>query len=70
MGRDILPEPENGPGQWWYSLKTKQVEYGPGSPGKDRMGPYPDRASAEAAMERARERTERWDEEDREWNDW
>ncbi|AAZ55007.1 hypothetical protein JCM3263A_09410 [Thermobifida fusca] len=68
--RDVLPTPEDGEDKWWYSLKTGKVERGPGSPTKDRLGPYPDRASAEAALERARQRNEQWEEEDREWNEW
>lgn len=53
--------------QWWYSLKTNQVEYGPGTANKDRLGPYPDRASAEAALATVRARNEAWDEEDERW---
>ena len=68
--RDVLPTPEDGEDKCWYSLKTGKVERGPGSPTKDRLGPYPDRASAEAALERARQRNEQWEEEDREWNEW
>ncbi|GLU46133.1 hypothetical protein [Nocardiopsis ansamitocini] len=54
--------------QWWYSLKTNQVEYGSGSPGKDRLGPYPDKAAAQAALSTAAERNKNWDEADEEWN--
>ena len=36
------------------------------SQGKDLLGPYPNRQDAEQALRSARERTERWDEEDRE----
>jgi hypothetical protein len=33
------------------------------------MGPYPTREAAQNALATAREKTERWDEEDREWNE-
>ncbi|TDQ52457.1 hypothetical protein [Actinorugispora endophytica] len=56
--------------KWWYSIKTDTVEYGPGSPNKDRLGPYPDRASAEAALSTAKARNDAWDKDDEKWEEW
>jgi len=50
-----------GNDQWWYNLRTQQVERGPGAPNAERMGPYASEAEAADAMERARERSEAWD---------
>ncbi len=38
-------------------------------PAIDRMGPYPDRATAERALEIAKQRTEAWDKSERDWDD-
>ncbi|WP_033424218.1 hypothetical protein [Actinomadura flavalba] len=53
-------------GDWWFCLKHMKVEHGPGCPDKDRMGPYSSQADAASALTTARQRNERWDEEDRE----
>lgn len=53
---------------WWYNTKTGQVEHGEVGKAIDRMGPYPDRETAERALDIARERTEAADRADREWN--
>ncbi len=55
--------------EFWVNTATGQVEQGRQSPALDRMGPYATRAEAEHAYERAAQRTEAWDEEDRQWND-
>jgi len=39
------------------------------SQGKDLMGPYPTHSEAELALEKARRRTEDWDEDDRRWRE-
>ncbi|MCD0451041.1 hypothetical protein LO762_17820 [Actinocorallia sp. API 0066] len=51
-------------GHWFYCLKHMRVEYGPGCPNKDRMGPYDTEDRAKHALEHARERNEAWDAED------
>ena len=56
--------------QYYFNLTTGQVEPAEGkSAAKDVLGPYATRAEAEQALERARARTEDWDEEDRRWDD-
>lgn len=56
--------------QWWYNVATGQVESDDTrSQGADVLGPYASEQEAARALELARERTERWDEADREWDD-
>ena len=55
--------------EFWFNTKTGQVEEGHQSDWRNLLGPYPDRASAERALQTAREKTERWDEEDRAWEE-
>ena len=58
----------NDSGQWWFCLKHKAVEQGPGCPNDERMGPYASSEEASGALQRAAERTESWDN-DPKWND-
>jgi hypothetical protein len=58
------------PEQYWYNIATQQVEQGHQSDWRNLMGPYPTREQAEQALQLAQANTERWDAEDREWNDW
>lgn len=52
--------------QYWYNVSTGQVEADEETSRKDDlMGPYPTREAAEHALQTARERTEKWDEEER-----
>lgn len=54
--------------QWWYNIATGQVESDDErSPGADLLGPYASQDEAARALQTAKERTERWDAEDREW---
>lgn len=53
-----------GNDEWWFNLRTQQVEQGPGSPNAERMGPYGSRAEAEHALERARETSDAFDGDD------
>jgi hypothetical protein len=56
--------------QYWYNIRTGQVETDDErSQNDDVMGPYASRDEAAAALATARARTERWDEEDREWEE-
>jgi hypothetical protein len=54
---------------YWYNVDTKSVESDE-TRGQDAnvMGPYATEAEARQAIEHARENTERWDDEDREWD--
>lgn len=52
---------------WYYCLTHQTVEQGKGCRGGDRMGPYPDEATAARALEIARERTRAVDESDKKW---
>ncbi|MFD9705348.1 hypothetical protein [Lentzea sp. NPDC059081] len=52
---------------WYYCLTHQAVEQGKGCKGPDRMGPYPDEATAARALEIARERTRAADEADRQY---
>lgn len=60
---------DDGAREFWYNPGTGEVEEGMQSPWTDRMGPYATREAAQAALERARTRTEDWDEEDRRWRE-
>lgn len=53
---------------FWYNIRTQQVETDENrSPNKDVMGPYESEEQARRALEIARDKSEHWDEEDREW---
>lgn len=56
--------------KYWFNVDTREVEFGHKSAGKHLLGPYDTEAEASLALERAAERTEKWDEEDHEWNTW
>jgi hypothetical protein len=53
---------------YWFCLTHSSVEPDEGCAHAERLGPYPDRATAEQALERARKRSEAWDHDVR-WND-
>lgn len=55
--------------QWYFCLRHNEVEPADGCRAADRLGPYPDRETAAMALQLARERTEREDQADRDWND-
>ncbi|WP_026426189.1 hypothetical protein [Actinokineospora inagensis] len=59
------PQPDPG---WYYNTRTNQVEHGTRSRSVDLLGPYPDRATAEQALDIARARTKAADEADKSWN--
>nr|NLD40358.1 SPOR domain-containing protein [Actinomycetales bacterium] len=57
--------------KYYYNLKTGEVELGRKSGAFERMGPYDTYEEAAAALAAAQERTEAWDEADKEWReDW
>ena len=50
--------------QWWFNLRTLQVEVGEGDPNSERLGPYATREEAEGALARMRARNDTFDAED------
>ncbi|MDQ1484019.1 MAG: hypothetical protein QOF35_2095 [Actinomycetota bacterium] len=55
---------------YWFNVKTGAVEDDVNkSPNDHLMGPYETYAAAEQALAHARENTEKWDAQDREWDD-
>ena len=55
--------------QWYWCLKHHAVEPYEGCKAEDRLGPYPTRDEAAAALEKVRERNEQWDREDEEYEE-
>ncbi len=55
--------------EWYYNIRTGEIERGKQSGSLSRMGPYPTREAAAEAYERAADRNEAWEEEDRAWRD-
>jgi hypothetical protein len=54
--------------QFYFCLKHRTVESEDGCKAADRLGPYPSRDEAEAALEKVQQRNEDWDN-DPAWND-
>ena len=44
--------------QWWFNLRTSQVEQGDGDPNSQRLGPYDSQEQAQGALDRIRARNE------------
>ena len=56
--------------KYWYNVDRGQVEDDSNrSRGEQVLGPYDTREAAEQALATAREKTEKWDEEDRAWDE-
>jgi hypothetical protein len=53
---------------WYYCLKHRRAERGMQCPGEDRLGPYPDEATANRALAIVRERERIKEAEDRDWS--
>ncbi|WP_427017187.1 SPOR domain-containing protein [Pseudarthrobacter sp. P1] len=51
-------------GQFWYNVKTHEVEEDAMSDWTQLIGPYDSREEAEAALEKVRKRNEAWDADD------
>lgn len=49
---------------FWYNLRTREVEQGATSSWKYLLGPYSSREAAAQAMERVRANNEAWDEDE------
>ncbi|MBM6399348.1 methionine aminopeptidase [Phycicoccus sonneratiae] len=55
---------------YWYNVDTGQVETDDTrSQDANVLGPYDSQEAAGRALETAREKTEQWDAEDREWDE-
>ena len=54
------------PQEWYYNTVTGEVELGPQSPMQNRLGPYATREDAEIA----KKRNKKWEDQDRDWNNW
>jgi len=55
---------------FWFNVSTGQVEDDANKSPQDRlMGPFDSYAAAERALSHAKENTERWDAEDKAWED-
>ncbi|MFT2816426.1 SPOR domain-containing protein [Leifsonia sp. A12D58] len=53
---------------FWYNMRTGAVEQGFQSPSIDRVGPFQTRVEAEHALEKLRENSAKWAEEEAEDN--
>jgi hypothetical protein len=55
---------------YWFNVSTGAVEDDVNKSPVDRlMGPFDTHEAAERALQHARENTERWDREDKEWDE-
>ena len=55
---------------YWFNVNTGAVEDDANKSPVDRlMGPYDSYAAAEQALSQAKDNTERWDAEDKEWDE-
>ncbi len=55
---------------YWYNVSSGQVESADNkSQSDDLMGPYDSQEEAANALQTARERTEKWDAEDKAWEE-
>ena len=67
-GGDHPPEASgDASGEYWFCLKHHRVEGRGGCRNADRLGPYPDEATAARALEIVEERNKAWDEADEHW---
>jgi len=55
---------------YWYNVKTGEVEDGPQSMWKDRIGPFATREEAADALSTYEQRNRAWDKADEEDEDW
>jgi len=53
--------------EYFFNTRTRMVEQGRQSSWEHLMGPYDSYEAAQRALETAQERTDEWDEDDREW---
>lgn len=56
--------------EYWFNVRTGQVEEGAQSSWNQLLGPYPTREAASQALQRVKENNEAWEEETSEhWDD-
>ena len=60
---DIIKEVLAQPREFYYHLPTGEVTEGPQGSARHRLGPYPTREAAAEALRTAQLRSQRWDEE-------
>lgn len=53
---------------YWWCLKDSKVEGDIGCANADRLGPFDTEAEAANALQKAKERNEAWDQDDKNWN--
>ncbi|WP_448061040.1 SPOR domain-containing protein [Cellulomonas hominis] len=53
------------PDEYYYNIATGQVEQGKVSDWANRLGPYATREEAQHALEKARARSQAWEDEER-----
>jgi hypothetical protein len=46
--------------QYWYNMKTGEVEFGFASPSADRVGPFPTEVDASHALDKLRANSAKW----------
>lgn len=63
--KDLTPGPHEV--EYWYNLRTGEVEEGQQSKISDLWGPFPTHEEAAAAMTKAKERNEAWEAESDTW---
>ena len=51
--------------QWWFNLRTQEVEQGLGDPNSERLGPYATEQEARDVLTRMHARNEEWDAQDK-----
>ena len=51
--------------QWWFNLRTQEVEQGLGDPNSERLGPYATEQEARDVLARMHARNEAWDAQDK-----
>ncbi|WP_425481710.1 SPOR domain-containing protein [Kocuria coralli] len=51
--------------EYWYNLRTREVETGPQSDYSQLMGPYATREEAQRALQTAAQKTKEWDDKER-----
>jgi hypothetical protein len=54
--------------EWYYCIEHKTVEPQLGCKITDRIGPFPTKEEAAAALEKVKERNEEWKEQDDDWD--
>jgi len=50
--------------EWWFNLRTQQVEQGQGDPNSERLGPYVTREEAQGVLDRMHARNAAFDQDD------